>query len=123
MIHFDSSFLIRSLIAGTSEEIRLVSWRGAGETVGISAIAWGEFLCGPVTRTDEALVRKLFPVPEAYTAVDAEQAARLFNATGRRSRSLADCSIAAIAIRLGARLATSNLADFQPFVNHGLALA
>jgi len=49
--------------------------------------------------------------------------ALLFNKTGRRSRSLADCMIAAIAIRCGASLATINTADFQPFVQYGLALA
>jgi predicted nucleic acid-binding protein len=31
--------------------------------------------------------------------------------------------IAAVAIRCGAKLATINSADFQPFVQHGLVLA
>jgi predicted nucleic acid-binding protein len=31
--------------------------------------------------------------------------------------------IASVAIRCGAKLATSNLTDFQPFVAHGLILA
>jgi predicted nucleic acid-binding protein len=47
----------------------------------------------------------------------------LFNQTGRRSRSLADCMIAAVAIRCGARLATLNAGDFQPVTAHGLNLA
>jgi predicted nucleic acid-binding protein len=50
-------------------------------------------------------------------------AANLFNQTGRRSRSLANCMIASVSIRCGAKLATVNLADFQPFVAHGLILA
>jgi hypothetical protein len=31
--------------------------------------------------------------------------------------------IAAVAIRCGAKMATMNLVDFQPFVKHGLTLA
>jgi predicted nucleic acid-binding protein len=120
MIHFDSSFLINSLTAGTTEEADLTAWLQAGENLGISAIAWGEFLCGPLGPNDEAIARKLLKAPEAYLSIDAEHAARLFNATGRRSRSFADCCIAAMAIRLQARLATSNQADFQSLRAHGL---
>jgi predicted nucleic acid-binding protein len=54
---------------------------------------------------------------------DTNLAAQLFNHTGRRSRTLADCMIAAVAIRCGVQLATANTADFQPFVTHGLVLA
>jgi hypothetical protein len=49
-------------------------------------------------------------------------AADLFNKTGRRSRSLADCLIAAVAIRCGAKLATVNTGDFQAFVQYGLTV-
>jgi predicted nucleic acid-binding protein len=64
-----------------------------------------------------------FPIPEPFLPVDAALAASLFNHTGRRSRSLADCMIAAVAIRCGAKLATLNTGDFQPLTGHGLILA
>lgn len=39
------------------------------------------------------------------------------------TNSLADCMIAAVAIRCGAKLATGNIVDFKPFQPHGLVLA
>jgi predicted nucleic acid-binding protein len=49
MIHLDTNFLIASLTPATAEGRRVSKWLGAGETVGLSVIAWAEFLCGPVT--------------------------------------------------------------------------
>ena len=72
---------------------------------------------------DEALARALLQTVEPLTAGDAEAGAKLFNATGRRSRTLADSLIAATALRCGARVATVNVEDFQPFTAHGLTLA
>ena len=95
----------------------------ASEALNVSAVAWAEFLCGPLTSHDESLARQMFPAPEPLVAADAELAARLFNLTGRRSRSLPDCLIAAVAIRCGAKLASINTADFQPLAQHGLILA
>lgn len=122
MVHLDASFLIDALVPGSQQEMELVAWLTTGDSVGPAAIAWGEFLCGPLSAHEEALARRLFPRPEPLMAADAELAARLFNSTGRRSRSFADCCIAAVAMRVGARLATSNAADFHPFVIHGLQL-
>ena len=73
--------------------------------------------------TARALALQIFPSPEPFLSADAALAANLFNHTGRRSRSLADCMIAAVAIRCGAKLATVNLNDFRPLVTHGLILA
>ena len=123
MIQLDANFLVSALASGTPAEAQLRRWLTSGETVAISAVAWEEFLCGPLTAEDEVAARRLLPQAEPLLAEDATQAAALFNLTGRRSRSLADCMIAAVAMRTGARLATINVADFQPFQPHGLNLA
>ena len=122
MIHLDTNFLIHALQPGTNPDARLRAWLGAGELVGISTVTWAEFLCGPLNAGDRELAEALFPVIEPLMPVDSAKGAELFNATGRRSRSLADCLIAAVALRLGARVATGNLDDFKPYVAHGLVL-
>ena len=123
MIHLDTNFLIDALVPGSAQEAQLVGWLGAGETLGISALAWGEFLCGPLSPAAETFARSFFPGAEVLERADAEKAAELFNLTGRRSKSYADCCIAAVAIRAQAPLATSNRDDFTPMTPHGLVLA
>ena len=123
MIHLDTNFLIDALVPGSPQEAQLVAWLEAGETVGISALAWGEFLCGPISVSAEALSRHLFPDAVGLERMDAEKASNLFNRTGRRTKTYADCCIAAVAIRSQAALATSNRSDFTPMVPHGLLLA
>ena len=123
MIHFDTNFLIQTVVAGSAAHEKFRGWTQAQEDCNASSIVWAEFLCGPLDARAQTIARQIFPNPEPFLPADAELAARLFNQTGRRSRSLADCMIAAVAIRCGAKLATSNTADFQPFVNHGLILA
>jgi predicted nucleic acid-binding protein len=123
MIHLDTNFLVSALQPGTVEESKVNSWLGRAEILGASAVAWAELFCGPLSARDEITARQMFSHIDILSGADAEFAAQLFNKTGRRSRSLADCMIAAIAIRCGARLATINTADFQPFVQYGLALA
>lgn len=123
MIHFDTNFLIQATVAGSPAHEQFHRWANAGEHFGISSIAWSEYLCGPLDATARTLALQVFPIPEPFLSADAALAANLFNQTGRRSRSLADCMIAAVAIRCEAKLATVNLADFQPFITHGLILA
>ena len=123
MIHFDTNFLIQATQAGSVAHTKFQQWAAANEAFGVSAVAWAEYLCGPLDPVGETLARSMFPAPEIFTEPEAVLAARLFNQTGRRSRSLADCMIAAVAIRCGAKLATINAADFQPFTPHGLVLA
>ena len=123
MIHLDTNFLIQALVPSSVAAAKLQTWKKDGEELDISSIAWSEFLCGPLNQNDETLAQLLFPAPEPFLASDAVTAAALFNATGRRSRSLADCQIAAVALRCDARVATADASDFIQFQTHGLTLA
>jgi predicted nucleic acid-binding protein len=125
MIHLETAgnFLIQALVPGSAAETRLLAWLTAGEDFAVSTIAWSEFLSGPLTPQDELLAQLLLSAPEPFLAADARQAAEFFNATGRRSRTLADCQIAAVALRCNVKLATGNAADFVPMQSHGLVLA
>ena len=123
MTHLDTNFLIDALVPGSAQEAQLVGWLSDGEAPGISAVAWGEFLCGPLSPAAEALARRLLPDAKALERTDAEKAAEPFNLTGRQAKSFADCCIATVAIRSHAQLATSNREDFTPTIPHGLMLA
>jgi predicted nucleic acid-binding protein len=123
MIHLDTSFLIRALAAGTPQDRRIRAWLAAGEALGMSAVAWAEFLCGPPGLAGLELVSQVVRDRIPFGEGEATLAARLFNEAGRRRGSLADCMIAATAIRAGAALATENLGDFRRFEPVGLTLA
>jgi predicted nucleic acid-binding protein len=123
MIHFDTNFVIRAILPGSAADRQLRNWLSQGMKVGISCVAWAEFLCGPVTADEERIARALFPNPEPLLASDAGLAAALFNASGRRRGAILDCMIAATCIRLNAELATENINHFRPFLPHGLRLA
>ena len=113
---------MRSLIDGTREQEVVDRWAADAVPLGVSAPAWSEFLCGPVTAPQVGIAVRLLGVPQSFTAPDAELAAGLFNLGGRRRGTLVDCMIAAIAIRHGAELATANVADFARVTSRGLRL-
>ncbi len=123
MIHLDTSFLIRALIAGSMEDRRLSGWISAGEEIGMSAVAWAEFLCGPLSPSRLRVADAIVGPRVDLTGVDAVVAARLFNECGRRRGSLPDCLIAASALGVGAQLATADEADFRRFTAFGVQLA
>ena len=123
MIHLDTSFLIHALRAGSPQEKTLVRWLERSDDLGICATAWAEFLCGPVSAAAASRALDLLGSPVPVDRTTAERAADLFNISGRRRGSLADCLIAAAAIEAGASLATDNRPDFIRFVPAGLILA
>ena len=119
LIHLDTSFLIRALVHGTPEDRALRSWIRAGTPLAMCAVGWAEFLCGPLEESHLELVRRFVNEIVPFGSEAATKAALLFNRTGRRRGSLADCMIAATAIAAGAMLATSNRDDFEyPSTEH-----
>lgn len=123
MIHLDTSFLIRALAGGSPEDTRLREWIRTNELLGMSAIAWAEFLCGPVDETGVSLASAVVGRHSPFTEEMAITAARLFNGSGRRRGTMIDCMIAATALVEEAAVATSNPDDFSRFEAFGLALA
>ncbi len=124
MIHLDTNYLIGLLVKGSPQALEVDAWLADGQALAASAIAWTEFLNGPVTplevsRAEAVLQSNVIP----FARNEAVLAAALFNKTGRRRGSRFDCLVAATAIAAQAEVATANEADFQAFVPHGLKLA
>ena len=123
MIHLDTSFLIRVLETGSPENQKLRTWVREGEEFSMSTIAWTEFQCGPLDRSDIESAAAIIDDYRQLTSEHASLAARLFNQSGRRRGSLTDCMIAATAIADGAPLATADAGDFRRLQDSGLSLA
>ena len=124
MIHLDTNYLIGLLVKGSPQALYVDGWLAAGQPLAAGAVAWTEFLNGPVSplevsRAEAVLQSRIVPFgrPEAVLA------AELFNKTGRRRGSRFDCLIAATAMLAQAEIATVNQADFNSFTPHGLKLA
>ncbi len=120
-IHLDTNYLIQ-FAGGSKPAETVLAWIGQGIPIHVSAMAWTEFRCGPLSDDECTLVSEILSGVIPVTEDVANEAGRLFDATGRRSRSLADCLIAATAIGARAKLATNNRSDFKPFLSHGLEL-
>ena len=124
MIHLDTNYLIGLPVRGSAAALEVDGWLVGGESLAASAIAWTEFLNGPVTplevsRAEAVLQSRIIP----FGQTEAELAAELFNKTGRRRGSRFDCLNAATAIRAQAHVASINQSGFKVFVAHGLKLA
>ncbi len=123
MIHLDTNFLVELVTVGSPGGAKILAWLKAGESVTTSAVAWSEFCNGPLSKAQKdaafaVLDRKIAD----FTWREAEESVRLFNLSGRRRGSHADCMIAAAAILASCPLATFNTADFQRLVPFGLVL-
>jgi predicted nucleic acid-binding protein len=122
VICLDTGFLIRALVPSSPEDRMLRRWLQRGEALGISSIAWAEFLCGPVAEADARLASEILTEKIAFGLEAAATAADLYKSAGRRRGSLVDCMIAAAAVRAGVPLATANPQDFRKLAQAGLKL-
>jgi predicted nucleic acid-binding protein len=123
MIHLDTNYLIGLAVRGSSPAQNVDKWLADGEPLAASALVWTEFLNGPVSADEIALVESVIEGNlVAFEKPTAVLAAQLFNQAGRRRGSRFDCLIAATAILASAELATENRKDFEPFVPLGLKL-
>lgn len=123
MILLDTNVLIRMLVEGTAAARVVTEWIGSGQDLCTSTICWYEFLSGPVDKAGTALVTaaiadRVLP----FTADQAREASRIWNAVGRLRRTRIDAMVAAAAIVSGAVLATTAAEDFRPFAGEGLQL-
>ena len=123
MIHLDTNYLVRLLISGSAEAVAVDQWLVSGQSLAASAIAWSEFLNGPVTPVEISRVEAVLESRiVSFGKSEAAFASDLFNKTGRRRGSRFDCLIAATAILQQAEFATANQSDFKPFIPFGLKL-
>jgi len=123
MIQLDTSFLIRALVRESPEDRKLRRWLEAAESLSMSAVAWAELLCGPLTPDELEFASKAVEQRHEFTDDQAVIAARLFNESGRRRGSLPDCMIASTALSHDAALAAANEADFRRMEGSGVTLA
>lgn len=123
MIHLDTNYLVDLVTVGSTGAAKVSTWLKAGKSVTTSAVAWSEFCNGPLSRAQkEAAFAVLNRTIIDFTWREAEEAARLFNLSGRRRGSHADCMIAAAAMVAGVPLASLNRVDFEKLVPFGLML-
>lgn len=122
-VQLDTNSLIElaTLVSDFGDSIE--QWLSDGNHISASTIAWSEFCNGPLTNSArEAAVISLNGKILDFDREMAERASFLFNSTGRRRGSHADCMIAATAIISDSPLSTLNLKDFERFVPYGLRL-
>lgn len=122
MICLDTNYLIGGITKDAKEAEELVKWIQLNELLVTPMPAWYEFLCGPVSIAQVMTIRSFISDILPFTEVEAQEAARIFNATGRKRSLRVDCMIAATAMMAGAKLATNNVDDFKLFLPLGLEM-
>jgi predicted nucleic acid-binding protein len=114
LVHLDADFLVKAVSTAGPERDRLLALAAADTEIGMSAIAWYEFVRGP--RTAEQLALASVVIEEDDVAVfdfgHAVAAAETFRRLGSPRRRANDIAIGTVAVALGATLWTINRGDF-----------
>ena len=123
MIHLDTNLLIGIEDPTDPHHMSAREVLAKPDSFACSSVAWMELLSTPDTGAlreamKELLSGGIIPFDEAIASLAGE----LFYLTGSKRRTRLDTMIAASAILYGAELATTNPADFEAFVPHGLKL-
>jgi predicted nucleic acid-binding protein len=85
MIHLDTNYLIGLLVRGSREAADVDQWLTSGESIAASAIAWSEFLNGPVSSSEIAQVQIVLQEQiVSFGKNEASVAAELFNRAATR---------------------------------------
>jgi predicted nucleic acid-binding protein len=122
MICLDTNYLIRALIPGTPDARHLMRWITRGEPIILPAVAWYEFLCGCTEEEEQLALSLLTAGIRPFDDQEARVSAWNFRALKTPRHLRVDAMIAGTAIAAGARLATNNRDDFEPFLAHGLKI-
>lgn len=122
MICLDTNYLIRALIPGMPDARNLMRWIAKSEPIMLPAVAWYEFLCGSTEEEEQLALALLTGGLRPFDDPEARISAKSFRAIKTPRHLRVDAMIAGTAIAAGARLATNNRDDFEPFLAHGLKL-
>ncbi len=122
-LHLDTNCLIDLLLGGNKTRSILKSKLQTGWICSTSAIAWHEFVSGLLNSEQKQdiwdfLEGRILPLDFKI----AELASEIFNKSGRKKGSRADCIIAATAIHHKSTLLTWNKTDFKNIKKLGFAL-
>jgi len=124
MIHLETNLLIGAEDETDAHHLTARLALARRDFFGCSAVVWMGLHSrpAPTPLLRHAMESLLTGGILSFDVKTAELAGELFYSTGSKRRTRLDTIIAATAIVAGAELATTNPADFQVFVPHGLQL-
>lgn len=113
-VHLDTSLLIHAT-SSIDRRKRLDAASERGDRLLVSTIVLYEWLRGPRSAIELALVEALFPVHEqvVFGLDEARAAARIYRAVSRARGRVGDIAIAGCAVEHDAALWTMNPTDFK----------